>query len=168
MPTLRMIRPILGLAALLLVGCADDAVKPTGPVLPPRTLNQLLSSPRSLEISGRPFTVNVWLGRDFMPISSPEGGSLYGAVWLNSASPALLHSVSDVYVWVIRDHSEIWSSTVLYEYTDPQLNGAQVYEVGGGPRWDTGIHVDVVVGVRAGGATVNYVLVPNVLIGRSE
>jgi hypothetical protein len=166
---LVMLRTNLGpqfvlLASLLVVGCADDPVKPSSAdsFIPPLTVSQLLSSPTSLSVNGTPVSAGVWLGRSPGTSSVPEGWPLGAAAYLDAASDAPLRSISDVYLWLIRDQSEVWATTM--SYFDRTPNGGYAYESKDGPRWDIGATVDVVVGIRTAGGPVHYVLIRGVRI----
>ena len=84
------------------------------------------------------------------------------AAYLSAPSDVPLRSVTDVYLWVIRDKSDVWATTM--SFVEPTPTGAYFYQAQGGSRWDIGVHVDVVIGVRAGRTPVRYVLVPDIPI----
>jgi hypothetical protein len=91
---------------------------------------------------------------------------LGAAAFLNATSGAPLRSISDVYLWVIRDKSEVWATTM--SYYDPTPTGGSAYQAEQGPQWDIGIHVDAVLGIRTGDTPVRYVLVRDIPIGSLE
>ena len=75
-------------------------------------------------------------------------------------------SVLDVYAWVIRESSDVWAAALSFQGVG--LDGARHYYSGGGPLWDPGILVDVVVGVRTSPSSVSLVLLRDVSIHRSD
>jgi len=137
--------------------------------MPSLTISELLASPESLLVDGVKLSANVYLNRDFFPQSPPQGRPLAAFVFLNG-SPAgtLPPSVSDVYVWAIRDSSEVWRAAAPFEFIDWSRNGAYEFIASDGPLWDPGILVDVVVGVRTSPTSVSLVLFPRVLIHQSS
>jgi hypothetical protein len=114
-------------------------------------------------------SAEVYLNRDFFPQSPPEGRPMVAIAWLNISPPGSLPaSVSDVYIWVIRDSSEVWGTTMSFQYIDSSRNDAHRYYAGSGPLWDPGILVDVVIGVRSSAPNVSLVLLHDVLIRKSS
>ena len=177
-----MRRYCLALALLTLVaaGCSSE-----GPVQPPPdtpwsipwvqppltqpslTVEQLLAAPDSLLVDGMKISTDVYLNRDFMPLSPPEGRPLVGIVYLNGTPPGTFpDSVSGVYLWAIRDSSEVWSATMRFQWLE-WPNDRRNYYAGEGPLWDPGILVDVVIGVRTSPTKVALVLIRDVLIHES-
>ena len=87
---------------------------------------------------------------------------------LNGSPPGSFPtSVSDVYVWVIRD-SDVWSAAMSFQGIDWSRDGAHHYLAVDGPIWGPGISVDVVIGVRTSPTNVSLALFRDVLITRSE
>jgi hypothetical protein len=147
----------IAVASLLALGCSEDPLKPSSVdhSIPSRTVGQLLSSPGTLWIGTTPVTVGVSLGRS-------QPGGLGGAAILEATPSAPLESISDVYLWVIRDRSEVWASSMSYYARTP--TGGSAYETEAGPQWDIGAHVDAVVAIRTGGDLVRYALVRDIPI----
>jgi hypothetical protein len=137
------------------------------PPLPPPSLTvvQLLAAPDSLVVDGMKISVQAFLDRDFMPFAPPEGRPLAAIVYLDGSPPGTFPpSASDFYIWAIRDSSEVWSATMAFQGLQ---NGARIYLAQGGPLWDPGILVDVVIGVRTSPTVVPRVLIRGVLIMKS-
>lgn len=159
------------MSVLVLTGCWDEhyrLVPPSPPSIPSLTIDQLLTSPDSLLVDGMPLSAQIQLYRDFFPISPPEGRPMTAWVALNgSPSGSFPASVSDVYIWVIRDSSDVWRATTRFDGTDPTRDGAHIYRAGNGPFWDPGILVDVVLGVRSSPSKVSLALFRDVPIRRS-
>jgi hypothetical protein len=132
------------------------------------TVTELLASPESLLVDGMTLSAQPGLNRDFMLGGPPDGSPLTAGVFLNGSPPGTLPaSVTDVYLWAIRDSSAVWDTTLGFWQIDWTRNGAHQYVVGGGPRWDPGILVDVVIGVRTSPHNVSFGLFRNVLITES-
>lgn len=140
---------------------------PTPPSMPSLTIDQLLASPDSLLVDGMKLSATVALYRDFFPESPPEGRPMVAFTTLNGSPPGSWPaSVSDVYIWVIRDSSEVWRSTM-----SPYLilaDGRHIYTARDGPLWDPAILVNVVVGVRSSATKVSLALFPNVPIMKTS
>jgi hypothetical protein len=161
----RVTATILALAALGLAGCSDDhrVIGPRPPSVPSLSLSQLLSAPDSLVVDSTTMSVHVDLWRDFMS-DHTSGSPLFVSAQLNGSPPGTYPaSAGEVYVWVIHE-SNVWSAIMPLTLIDPNLSGAHVYQVGGGPRWGPGITVDVVLGVRTSPTEVSLVRLRDVLI----
>jgi hypothetical protein len=167
---------------LVTAGCSEDLPQPPAtpysipweqpprqPLPPPSlTVDQLLAAPDSLLVDGMRLSAGVYLNRDFMLGGPPEGSPLSAIAYLNGSPPGSLPaSISDVYLWAVRDSSEVWNTTMNFQYIDWSRNGAQIYQGGGGPLWDPGILIDVVIGVRASPTKVSLALFRDVLITSS-
>jgi len=129
------------------------------------TVEELLASPDSLLVDGMTLSAELGLHRDFMLGGPPDGTPLGAGVFLNGSPPGSFPaSVTSVYLWAIRDSSAVWDTTMSFLQIDWTRNGAHQYVVGGGPRWDPDILVDVVIGVRTSPHNVSFGLFRNVPI----
>jgi hypothetical protein len=172
----HMLLGVVLIAMALGSGCSKDQVitSPTAPesviipwvqpppVRPDLTVQQLLSAPDSLRLDSTAIAVGVYLDRDFELFSPPDGTPMAAVVLL---SPPFSDSTAYVYLWVIRDSSDVWATTTHFnriEYT-----GKYNFEAFDGPKWGPDIYVDVVIGVRKSPTLVLYVLLPHVLVNRS-
>lgn len=164
---------VLGLAACVLAaGCSDHPrsrkfLPPTPPSIPSLTLGQLYAAPESLVVDGTGITTTVGLWRDYFPDPEGEGSPLQGWASLN-AGGTFPSSVTDVYLWAIRDSSEIWGSSQSSFLDNWDGKGSRLYYFWEGPRWGPEILVDVVVGVRTSPSKVWYVLIRNVRIVKTQ
>jgi hypothetical protein len=142
-----VVRLLVVASPLLASGCPFGS--DTSDDHPPRlTLEDLRTAPDTLIVSGSKITAQASVWRDFMP-SVPENGSeLRGVVDLVPVDPGFPASTpSRLFVWVIHG-SEVWVGSLTHEGAGSL--GGERYTFGGGPRWDTGSKVDVVVGIPAG------------------
>jgi hypothetical protein len=118
---------------------------------PPRlTIEELRAAPETLVVNGAKITAQASIWRDFMPTTPPttNGSELRGAVDLVPVDPTFQASTpSKLFVWVVHG-SEVWIGTLTHEGVGS--SGGQRYTCAGGPRWDTGSKVDVVVGIPDG------------------
>jgi hypothetical protein len=166
---------IVMLSILVAAGCSDRTnvegpmpPPPSPPSIPSLTVDQLLAAPESLQIHGMTLSVSVGLSRDFMPSLPPEGTGLRAYALINGSPPGSFpDSMSDVYVWAIRD-SAVWDTTMVFALDNVDGKGTRQYWADGGPRWDTGALVDVVIGVRTSRTEVSLVRFRDVLIQRVE
>jgi hypothetical protein len=134
------------------------------PGIPSLTLGQLLSAPDSLRLDSTSTTipVSVDLYRDFQPFGSPPDGRPMVAIVL--FSPPFSDS-TDVYLWAIRDSSDVWVTTMDFQWIEPRGDhDVWNYYAGGGPKWDPDTYVDVVIGVRTSFSDVRLVLLRHVQI----
>lgn len=153
-------------------GCSDGEMSPEptqpGSSTPNLTMAELLGAPDTLLADGAYVYEEPYLNRDFFPQSPPEGRPLAAVVFLNGTPAGILPpSVSDVYLWAIRDSSEVWRTKLDFQFVDWTRNGAHHYLGGNGPLWDPGFRVDVVVGVRTSASNVSLVIFHDVTIHSS-
>ncbi|HET6350247.1 MAG TPA: hypothetical protein VFH88_14305 [Candidatus Krumholzibacteria bacterium] len=114
--------------------------------VPAMSLERLQSAPVTLDVPLTTPSLGTYLWRDFMPTPTPTPNQdlLRIVVTLTeTAETPIPATVSLAYVWVIKDH-EVWSSTLDEIRADFTLQGI----ASGGPRWETGSDVDVVVGIK--------------------
>jgi hypothetical protein len=153
---------------MFVAGCSSDhprnrLIGPPTPTVPSLTLGQLYGSPTSLVVDGMPFSVDVGLFGDYQPHPGVEGSPIRVSVPLNGSPPGTYPpTMSDVYVWAIRNSSEVWSQTTHVGVENWDGAGGRIYWSDGGPPWDAD-KLDVVVGVRTF-RTVSYVLFRDVPI----
>jgi hypothetical protein len=140
------------------------------PVTPSVPLNDLLTAPLAVEINGRQFTLETYLWRDFMPGSTPPDGSLLGAVvYLTAVDGQPFPAETDSNrIWVVNGE-EVWETTFASESrprSPAHLNQLQKY-ASGGPRWDVGAQVEVVVRVTVSTAAPCLLRATKQVIGRT-
>ena len=144
-----VVRVLLVASPLLASGCPFGS--DTSDDHPPRlTLEDLRAAPETLIVSGSKITAQASVWRDFMPTGPPrpDGSELLGVVDLVPVDPGFPASTpSRLFVWVVHG-SEVWVGSLTHEGAGSL--GGERYTFGGGPRWDTGSKVDVIVGIPAG------------------
>ena len=128
---------------ILFTGCPDS-----NPTAPSKTVEELLSSPEEVNINGQNYTLSSYLWRDFMPPS--DGSDLMAVVTISEKNSIEIPAGLDAtYLWVING-DEVWSTS----FSDESRPPTPTYQLGkiarGGPKWDTGINVDVVVKIIDG------------------
>ena len=121
-----------------------------GPLTPSVPLQELLEAPLQIEIDGRQYTLETYLWRDFMPPSEPNGSPLAAVVYITAVDglpfPA---EVDSNRLWVVYGE-KIWETEFSGESRprDPGHPHQLAKYASGGPKWDTGIQVEVIVRVR--------------------
>ncbi|MBE3126143.1 MAG: hypothetical protein IMZ57_10870, partial [Acidobacteria bacterium] len=121
------------------------------PVTPSLPLNDLLTAPLAVEINGRQFTLETFIWRDFMPGDNSGGSLLIAAAYLTAVDgqpfPA---EIDGNRIWVVNGE-EVWETTFTGEVRP--RDSVRLYQLQktayGGPRWDVGAQVEVVVRVTA-------------------
>ena len=153
------------LMMLLIVGCSG------GPIAPDIPLGDLLNAPELITIEGREYSLDAAAGRDFMPGQwGSEGSPLRAAVCITAMDMEPFPSnVNADWLWVVNG-KEFWAA--LTEDLEPDNPNVGEHQLGkradGGPRWDTGIYVDVVIRVTYEERNTYLLRAPDVIIGRSE
>lgn len=121
-------------ALVFLAGCGGGTV-------PALTAAQLLSVPRSLDLSGKTLSGEAYVWRDLMPGEpSDTRGVITSIVIATSDKSALPTDLECQRVSVVKG-SEVWTTTVIEPRRDASSFGAVVRK---GPTWEVGAKVDVV------------------------
>lgn len=128
--------------------------------------DSLLSTPEEVIFEEIRYHLETSLWRDFMPISPPDGQPLIALIKVISIENVLIPSTLDVdRLWIINGY-EVWESTFSEELDSS--DGCKIEKIArNGPKWDTGIRVDVV--VRLIGINQKSILLraSNQIIGRT-
>ena len=159
------IRVVVALVPLLcsasFIGCGST---PTSPTEVPTS--RLSSAPTRIVVDGKTLTLAAFLGRDFMPISPPDGQPLGGTLRIQTddGSPVPATVTADT-SWVIYN-TEVWSTTVEQW---PRESSAPNYQVvvRNGPKWGPNVTVDVVVRLRDSAGSVFLLRAADQRIGAS-
>ncbi len=121
------------------------------PITPSLPTQDLLKAPLSVEINGRQFTLETYVYRDFMPGENAGGSSLIAVAYLTAVDhqpfPA---EIDSTHIWIVNGE-EVWETNFAGE-SRPR-DQAHLYQLekvaSGGPKWDVGAQVEVVVKVTA-------------------
>lgn len=131
-------------------------------------MDDLLSAPEQIKINGREYVLQTELSRNFMPWATPPGGGpLIGAITVIALDSLPIPSKQDAtHIWIING-DDLWDSGLInrsipygYEYEmkkrieDP------------GPKWDTGIYVDVVVEVLGDDGTAYLLMADSQVVAK--
>jgi hypothetical protein len=127
---------LLACLVIILVGFA---------LTPPAvSLSDLRMAPERIEISGTEYTLTTYLQRDFMPFCPPDGRPLGCGITIKGPGETAISSRIDATrLWAVKGE-EVWVAELAGEERsttgDTLRKGA-----GGGPKWEPGISVDVIV-----------------------
>lgn len=129
--------------------CPDYPWAPEPGILTPP---DIAAVPETLTVESRSYIVESFLWRDFMPVCPPNGDPMIAHIRVIAIDSLAVPPGSDaVYLWVFKN-GEMWGSY----FTDERLYYEMPYELVRiarcGPKWETGILVDVVVKVMIGDA----------------
>jgi hypothetical protein len=133
-------------------------------------MNDLLTAPLAVEINGRQYKLETYLWRDFMPPTTPDGSLLGAVAYLTAVDgqpfPAKIDATR---IWVVNGE-EVWETTFLSE-ARPR-DSVHLYQLqknaSGGPRWDVGAQVEVVVRVTVSTAAPCLLRATKQVIGRTD
>ena len=148
--------PILAVVLPFALACNEDVSAPASEV-PTPTLEELANAPETLDLGQHQYQLATYLWRDFMPISPPDGKPMIGRVHLvrTDEGPAT-GDVELVYLWVVN-RDRVWATT-FEEGSGPDRVAR------GGPKWEPGIYVNVVVAVKSGSSGIRLLQAPAQLI----
>ena len=130
-------------------------------------IDELIKSPTIIQIDTTNYTLSVFLNRDFMPISPIDGKPMTAIVNIittdSSAFPA--HIDADK-LWVI-DSLDMWETNLVDNFIVDSLFQISKRATDG-PKWKTGIFVDVVIRLVYNDSIYYYLKAENIIIGRTD
>ncbi len=119
------------------------------------------------DIENRTYHLEILLGRDFMPITPPNGEPLSVVVRIKPNDSINFPKTLDVRnVWVIKNFM-YWRSK-LETLETPYGTNYLVKAARGGPKWGPGITVDVLVQLVNNNDKLYYMKVENQMIERYD
>ena len=126
----------------------------------PRDLAALLAAPEVVRIGDASYAFGAHLWRDFMPSVPPDGNPLLAHVRVGElGAEQIAPDIEACCIWVING-SDVWTTHLSDDaWSRPPNEITKMAR--DGPKWDTGIEVDVVVGLLDGEGNLH-------LVGRSE
>jgi hypothetical protein len=158
------IKSVLLPAVCLSFLCCQNPLAPSVPI------GNLLEAPEQIEIEGRVYALETYLWRDFMPPAEP-GGSDLRAVLLITATDLLPFpdDVDSDRLWIIRGE-DFWETG--YSGENRPRDGSHLHQLekwaNGGPKWETGIEVQVVVRILSSRGDTYLLRAASQLINRTE
>ena len=132
------------LLVFLVIQCGGKPGNPNDDV----DMNEIKNAPPKINKQDRDFHLYAFLWRDFMPISPPDGKEMIVVIKIIATDSLMIPTtVTSDRMWVIYGE-QVWSTG--YSETQ-QGNDFELVKVArGGPKWETGVKVDVVVEVKNG------------------
>lgn len=110
--------------------------------------DELLDSPESIIYQGYNLTLEIYLWRDFMPPVEPGGSPLVASIKIVAQNGSEFPSTIEApKMWVFNNDS-IWETQLMNQFEERVEENKLIKIAYGGPKWETGIHVDVVVKLR--------------------
>ncbi len=148
---------------LFIIGCSGRGTSITNQKI---DIDELIKSPTNLQIDSKNFSISIYLWRDYMPISPPLGHPMRASIDI-IASDSLLFpkNIEADKMWVF-DSLEIWESVLLKD--TPPEDYILSKRASGGPLWETGIFVDVVVRLVQDDSIYHYLKAENIEIHRTD
>lgn len=133
-------------------------------------VQELLAAPDTLILDDQPLVLRTYMWRDFQPISPSDGKPLIAIFWVYSADSTVIpeNTTLDA-AWLIHN-DQIWGSYLTGEDPPPSEDTPyQLYDVlRDGPKWETGIEVDVVLRIRSAEGNNHLIRASNQHIGRTD
>lgn len=131
--------------------------------------NNVEGIPTQITIEGRTYSMKSYIWRDFMPISPSSGKGMIASIRLiaQDDNPIPSNLVPDK-LWIINpNQDEVWETAFSDE---PRFSPGTVEIVArGGPKWEPGIMVDVVIRIPSNDNGDTYFLrLPNQTIQRTS
>ena len=157
---------LFGFALLLSVLlCNASSVGAQGDV----SVDELLSAPEEIEIGNRMYVLDVFLWRDFMPFCPPNDRPLIASISVTATdSLEVLKSIDVDRIWIVNG-GDVWESGFSSEERARHSSHNHLEKIArGGPKWSTGIMVDVVVMVIDGSDNIYLIKASDQPINRTE
>ena len=156
----------LGLFGVLVAVCGCAQTGPTAP--DSASASTLITAPTSVVLDGKTFTLSASLWRDFQPISPPDGKPMLAVLQVqNRDGSDVPMTVTADTVWLVHG-TEVWSGVPREERS--RQDTAPIYELVArdGPKWEPGVHVDVVVQLRDASGRASRLRATNQLVRRTS
>ena len=109
----------------------------------------IASAQERVEIDGREYTLSASAWRDFQPVAPPNGQPLIVVVKVSSADGTSLPAGLSMDRVCVLDGKKEWSAAPEPATREPAAARLESV-VRGGPKWDPGTKVDVVVRLKQG------------------
>jgi hypothetical protein len=152
-----------GLMLILLAVCACKSPLSPG-------LDDLRSAPQAIVISGRAYTLETYLYRDFMPVSPPDGRPLTAIIRVSAEDRKPFPAALDADRIYVINGGDIWEAILPAESGsgDPSRQHQLEKVARDGPKWGPGIYVDVVVRIVESGGKDHLLRASNQYIARTD
>ena len=154
---------VLSILILSVVACSGDNPQFSG-VLPIN--DDVKNAPQQIVINGKEFSLTSYLWRDFMPIAPKDGHELAAVIRISTIdSTTFPNDVTADVMWVLNG-AEYWAVKLSDDsyYQDFVL----AKRATGGPKWDPGTEVEVIVRLYDSNDNSYYVKESKVGIHRTD
>lgn len=133
------------------------------------SIDEFLSAPDEIEIDNRRYVLDVFIWRDFMPFCPPNGRPMISSVSVTATdSLEFPKSIDADRIWIVNG-SDVWESGFSSEERSRRSYSNHLEKIArGGPKWQTGIKVDVVVRVIDGADNIYLLKASDQPINRTE
>jgi len=131
--------------------------------------DELLSAPEEIEVDNFRYVLDVFLWRDFMPFCPPNGRPLIASISVTATDSLELPKTIDAdRIWIVNG-SNVWESGFSSEERTRHSSGNHLEKIArGGPKWQPGIKVEVVVRVIDGADNIYLLKASDQPINRTE
>ena len=131
--------------------------------------DEILSASEEIEIGNRRYVQDVFLWQDFMPFCPPNGRPLIASISVTATdSLELPKSIDADRIWIVNG-GDVWESGFSSEERARHSSHNHLEKIArGGPKWSTGIMVDVVVMVIDGSDNIYLIKASDQPINRTE
>lgn len=152
------------------LNCSSNGIGNEDIRVDPELIKELRSSSsETLQIESNYFTLDAYLWRDFMPSSPPNGRPMISVNKLIETNSDTIPDHIDLIKQYVIHGNSIW----VTDYEDEKRNSNSPHIIErvsrDGPKWDTGISVDVVTKVYDSKTGENHFLIlKNVTINRTD
>ncbi len=130
------------------------------------SIRELQTAPNKVTINERSYAIDTYLWRDFMPSTTPGKGMIAKVRLKAQDGKAVPSTLIPDKLWVIKSNNQaVWETTFSDE---PRISNQFVEMVArGGPQWEPGSVVDVVLRLHDGKNNTYLVRSPSVKIQRT-
>ena len=147
----------------LLYGCSKSSNPANTPQI---DFDELIKSPTTIQIDSTNFNLSVYLWRDYMPISPPEGKPMTASIDIIAISTTIFPTGIDADKMWLFDSTETWEADLTTQ--TPTEDYILSKRASGGPLWETGILVDAVVRLVKDDSIYYYLKQEQILINRTD
>lgn len=165
---------MIALASLAATGPAANAAEPINDPaaraseLPLDRFPELRAATATAALAGKALYLQADLWCDFMPISPPNGKPLAAVLRVVALDGSVVAPEVQAHAaWVVHGGT-VWVVRTLERRNSPHVPGTQEWVARGGPKWNPGDLVDVIVRLRDGAGRVAFVIARDRRIARTD
>jgi hypothetical protein len=168
---LHVLFPCLAVAVAAMASPTDaawpNAGEPSAHVVPAAQIPELKAAATPVSLDGQTLTLEAALTRDFMPIAPPGGRPLLAVLTLHTRDGAPVSgALKAEAAWIVKG-DQAWVVGPLEQQSSGGSSAPRLV-ARGGPKWEPGSHVDVVVRLRSAAGQTALLALRGATIKRSE